>query len=30
MNATTIGNGEGLVSQIWAQGKKSGGPTGKK
>lgn len=30
MNATTIGNGEGLISQIWAQGKKSGGPTRKK
>jgi len=30
MNATTIGNGEGLVSQIWAQGKTSGGPNGKK
>lgn len=30
MNATTIGNGEGLISQIWAKGKKSGGPSGKK
>jgi len=30
MNATTIGNGDGLVSQIWAQGKTSGGPNGKK